>query len=153
MSKKLLLTYERRPKRMVHKVVGSGAEPTQLAAARTRSTRPLISKRQLVDMSRPRAAPAAGTWSPSPSSSPPPSPSFLSDADRLRLLNEHAPLKPSSLPQAADGKSPLLFLSPEEVQEMVDQEDVEFEDEEDLPLWEELANAVVSLSCRLWRWS
>ena len=40
----------------------------------------------------------------------------------------------------------MLFLSPEEVQELADKEEVKWEDEEDLPLWEELANAVVSLS-------
>ncbi|KAK4702292.1 hypothetical protein P7C70_g3930, partial [Phenoliferia sp. Uapishka_3] len=94
-------------------------------------------------MARPAASPSAGSWSPSPSPSPPASPTFLSSADRLKLIDEHAPLKPSSLPNTGDGKSPLLFLSPEEVKKMAEREVAEADEEDELPLWEELANAVL----------
>lgn len=93
-------------------------------------------------------APAA-SWSPSPS--PPISPDVpleLSDADRLELIATHAGLKPSSLPASAE--SPLIVLSPEELQERVDREKPDWEvegnaaeEEEETPLWEELANAVL----------
>ncbi|ORY81829.1 hypothetical protein BCR35DRAFT_304001 [Leucosporidium creatinivorum] len=83
-----------------------------------------------------------GSWTPSPSPSPPASPTefTLSDADRLRLLNSHTGLKPSSLPAAE--KDPLLVLTPEELAEKVAQQQQEAEDEE-MPLWEELANALL----------
>ena len=82
-----------------------------------------------------------GSWSPSPSPSPPDSPTeWLSDADRLRLLAEHKGLKPSALPGAE--KDPLLVLSPEELAERVALQE-QAEAEEEMPLWEELANAVL----------
>ncbi|GAA5920477.1 hypothetical protein JCM6882_004716 [Rhodosporidiobolus microsporus] len=88
---------------------------------------------------RPAASkkPLGGSWSPSPSPSPPASPSDLSisDADRFRLLEEYAPLKPSELPRGPSGaqgrtsavkaggkgkgREPLVVVSPEELEEMV----------------------------------
>lgn len=101
------------------------------------------------------AAPRA-TWSPSPSPSPPPddSPLELNDAERLKLLANHPGLKPSSLPSALasngkNGNSTLVVLSPEELQERVEREAVEWEGEDsaferdEIALWEELVNALL----------
>ncbi|GAA6008261.1 hypothetical protein JCM11491_001947 [Sporobolomyces phaffii] len=111
--------------------------------------------------SSPKVKPLQGTWEPSPSPSPPPSPSqpvdlSISDADRFQLLESHASLKPSDFDGVAGkgkGKSPLVVVSPEELERMVEkqQNGVEVErdggddsDEEDeLQLWEEIANAVL----------
>lgn len=102
-----------------------------------------------------------GTWSPSPSPSPPPSPSkvdlSISDADRFQLLESHSALKPSELDaKAVKGKSPLVVVSPEELEQMVEKQkrgeversgpanlDDEDEDDDELLLWEEIANAVL----------
>ncbi|BGP16264.1 hypothetical protein JCM10213_007708 [Rhodosporidiobolus nylandii] len=112
-----------------------------------------------------RAAPAKGSWtpSPSPSPSPPASPASrpvdlsISDAERFELLSSHAPegLRPSDLMggQNGKGKAPMVVLSPEELERMVAQQAgggggaSELEDEpaeeEKLELWEEIANAVL----------
>ncbi|GAA6060943.1 hypothetical protein JCM10212_003851 [Sporobolomyces blumeae] len=118
-----------------------------------------------------------GSWSPSPSPSPsprasptPPSPVVdlsISDADRFHLLETHGPLKPSELGGKMEnkGKGPLVVVSPEELEKMVDQQndaarsgrggarqdlddadDDDNDDEadvEELRLWEEVANAVL----------
>lgn len=122
-------------------------------------------------MSATRSTIPRGSWTPSPSPSPPASPVDLSiaDADRFRLLETHGPLKPSALglasAQKGKGKGPLVVVSPEELQEMVrkqegarkrgktgeeggeeDQDDYgepEPVQEEELALWEEVANAVL----------
>ncbi|GAA5961448.1 hypothetical protein JCM21900_004012 [Sporobolomyces salmonicolor] len=113
-------------------------------------------------VTRPSAAsnkPLRGSWEPSPSPSPPPSPAAvdlsLSDADRLRLLETHSPLKPSDLDSVQGGrergKQPLMVVSPEELEQMVEkqragesQDDGDGEGEQaELPLWEEVANAVL----------
>jgi hypothetical protein len=94
----------------------------------------------------------SSSWSPSPS--PPSSPDVLelTEAERFELLTNHHPklMRPSSLGgPGATGKTPLVVLSPEELQERVEKDRVEWEAEEsserdyDMPLWEELANAVL----------
>ncbi|GAA5887772.1 hypothetical protein JCM5296_001761 [Sporobolomyces johnsonii] len=104
--------------------------------------------------------PLRGSWEPSPSPSPPPSPAAvdlsLSDADRLHLLETHSPLKPSDLDGVQGGrgrgKQPLMVVSPEELEQMVEKQragegqeerDGDGEQEEELPMWEEVANAVL----------
>lgn len=117
-------------------------------------------------------APAA-SWSPSPSPSPPSSPSArspdlsLSHADRLKLLEQHGPMRPSDLglPNGKDReKEAMVVFSPEELERLVQQQqlggsegadavkeaingaqvgeelDVEAED---LMLWEEIVNAIL----------
>ncbi|BGO91442.1 hypothetical protein NBRC10512_003102 [Rhodotorula toruloides] len=117
-------------------------------------------------------APAA-SWSPSPSPSPPSSPSArspdlsLSHADRLKLLEQHGPMRPSELglPNGKDReKEAMVVFSPEELERLVQQQqlggsegadavkeaingaqvgeelDVEAED---LMLWEEIVNAIL----------
>ncbi|GAA6033996.1 hypothetical protein JCM8097_000640 [Rhodosporidiobolus ruineniae] len=108
-----------------------------------------------------------GSWSPSPSPSPSPPSSpkvdlSISDADRFKLLEDHAPIRPSDLGFSSGvrgkgkGKEPLVVVSPEELEELVrrQQEGASGEDEdgygepepaeeEDMALWEEVANAVL----------
>ncbi|GAA5864516.1 hypothetical protein JCM8547_005567 [Rhodosporidiobolus lusitaniae] len=109
--------------------------------------------------------PLQGSWTPSPSPSPPaspfaPLPLDLSDAERFQLLEEHGPIKPSQLGLSSGvkggmgkgkGKEPLVVVSPEELEKMVQQqqegaaeeeEEVQ-EEEEEAMLWEEVANAVL----------
>lgn len=64
----------------------------------------------------------------------------LTPSDRDALIAQYANLKPSSLP--ASEESPLLFLSPEELTALSAAQDQE-QEAEDLPLWEEMANAVL----------
>ncbi|GAA5880415.1 hypothetical protein JCM16303_003935 [Sporobolomyces ruberrimus] len=108
--------------------------------------------------------PLQGTWEPSPSPSPPPSPSepvdlSISDQDRFHLLESHSSLRPSDLDGKVStgkkGKGPLVVVSPEELERMVEKQkkgelsEVEVqgsdeeEEEEELLLWEEIANAVL----------
>lgn len=116
---------------------------------------------------------SAASWFPSPSPSPPTSPSSrspdltLSHADRLRLLEEHGPMRPSELglPNGKDkGMEPMVVFSPEELERLVQQQqlagveggdavkevingrdsEAEVEDDiEELMLWEEIVNAVL----------
>ncbi|GAA5840128.1 hypothetical protein JCM9279_002285 [Rhodotorula babjevae] len=92
---------------------------------------------------KPRPAATSGSWSPSPS--PPASPARpdldlldLSHADRLRLLEQHGPMRPSELglphglvkPGAATasqggsgkGKEPMVVLNPEELERLVQEQ-------------------------------
>ncbi|GAA5989109.1 hypothetical protein JCM5350_003600 [Sporobolomyces pararoseus] len=102
--------------------------------------------------------PLQGTWEPSPSPSPPSSPSkpvdlSISESERFQLLESHSALKPSDLASVTGkGKSPLVVVSPEELEKMVEKQklgEVEVEgegeddQEEELLLWEEIANAVL----------
>lgn len=102
--------------------------------------------------------PLQGTWEPSPSPSPPSSPSkpvdlSISESERFQLLESHSALKPSDLDSVTGkGKSPLVVVSPEELEKMVEKQklgEVEVEgeggdeQEEELLLWEEIANAVL----------
>ncbi|GAA5893540.1 uncharacterized protein JCM6883_003550 [Sporobolomyces salmoneus] len=108
---------------------------------------------------QPKSKPLEGTWSPSPSPSPPPSPGkpvdlSISDSDRFQLLESHSALKSSDLDaKTANGQSPLVVVSPEELEKMVEKqkrgevevegEGEEEEEEAELLLWEEIANAVL----------
>ncbi|GAA5985081.1 hypothetical protein JCM11641_006351 [Rhodosporidiobolus odoratus] len=108
-----------------------------------------------------------GSWIPSPSSSPPSSPSppidlSISDAERFKLLEDFGPqgVRPSELGltnglrqrSGAKGKGPMVLVSPEELEKMVEaqqrgaapaqQEEVQ-EEEEPIELWEEIANALL----------
>lgn len=106
-------------------------------------------------MAKQRKQTTAATAAPPPALNSTPSDAFhLSDGDRLRLISTHSPLKPSALPSSGNS-SPLIVLSPEELEELanrsegtenndVDVEvDWEPEPEEEVPLWEELANDVL----------
>ncbi|BGO99693.1 hypothetical protein RTG_00602 [Rhodotorula toruloides ATCC 204091] len=118
-------------------------------------------------------APSAASWSPSPSPSPPSSPSTrspdlsLSHADRLKLFEQHGPMRPSELglPNGKDrDKDPMVVFSPEELERLVQQQQLagsegadavkeaingtQVEEEpadeaEDLMLWEEIVNAIL----------
>ncbi|GAA5925407.1 uncharacterized protein JCM15063_005017 [Sporobolomyces koalae] len=101
-----------------------------------------------------------GSWEPTPSPSPPPTPPArvdlsISDADRFQLLESHPALKPSELDaRPTKGKSPLVVVSPEELERMVAEQnrtpsdaavgadDLE-DDDVELLLWEEIANAIL----------
>ena len=101
--------------------------------------------------------PLQGSWEPSPSPSPPlpSSPRVdlsISDSDRFQLLESHSSLKPSDLDGVTrKDKSPLVVVSPEELEKMVEQQkgkqpehvEQEEEEEEELLLWEEVANAIL----------
>ncbi|GAA5821626.1 hypothetical protein JCM3770_005705 [Rhodotorula araucariae] len=124
---------------------------------------------------KPRPAATQGSWSPSPS--PPASPSRphleLSHQERLRLLEQHGPMRPSELglPTGSDcrgtndrSEPPLVVLSPDELQNLVQQQEHgggtavrklvngpaagdDRDDGEDAPdpaLWEEVASAVLN---------
>ncbi|GAA5931817.1 hypothetical protein JCM3775_000050 [Rhodotorula graminis] len=87
---------------------------------------------------KPRPAAQSGSWTPSPS--PPASPAPLLDlshADRLRLLEQHGPMRPSELglphglvkPGAGPsqgsggkGKEPMVVLDPEELERLVQEQ-------------------------------
>ena len=96
------------------------------------------------DSESPRLASSSGTWSPSPSPSPPASPKIidietLSPEDRIRILEQYAPMRPSELglPSGTSpisgtgpgkdrkrdakgkGKEPMVVLSPEELEKLV----------------------------------
>ena len=101
--------------------------------------------------------PLQGSWAPSPSPSPPLASSprvdlSISDSDRFQLLESHSSLKPSDLDGVTrKDKSPLVVVSPEELEKMVEQQkgkqlehvEQEEEEEEELLLWEEVANAIL----------
>ncbi|GAA5984045.1 hypothetical protein JCM10908_006025 [Rhodotorula pacifica] len=100
-----------------------------------------------IEPDSPRIATPSGSWSPSPSPSPPASPKLvdiehLSHEDRIRLLQQYGPMRPSELglptgaaqgkgekgskggkERARDakgkGKAPMVVLSPEELEKLV----------------------------------
>ncbi|KAM0791138.1 hypothetical protein ACM66B_005624 [Microbotryomycetes sp. NB124-2] len=95
------------------------------------------------------------TWTPSPSPSPPlsaspqPDPPTLSDADRLRLLQTHPALRPSDMSSTSQTGTPLVVLSPKELERIVQEEEqgkieeIELDESGEVELWEELANALL----------
>ncbi|BGP55823.1 hypothetical protein JCM8202_000002 [Rhodotorula sphaerocarpa] len=91
----------------------------------------------------PRRATPDGSWSPSPSPSPPSSPRIvdldsLSDRDRIRLLQQRGPMRPSELGLPAgnarsdkgggkggagkESGGPTVVLSPEELEKLVERQ-------------------------------